>query len=317
MPQTTRQLRDLQRQTFNAIRRPLSSDYEMDPLQKNGKTIAPLIEKFIKPNDRLSSFERLEIYNKQYWFRLLDCLWDDHPGLRTVLGDAKFQRLCIAYLNKYPSRHFSLRNLGERLEKFLTEEPQWASPYQKLAIDLARFAWAQVLAFDEAQMPVLTPENLAGCDPAKLRLMLQPHVTLLALDYPLDDFILALKRHALRGDASNAMAGKRAKHSQKRITRPRRQRTFVAVYRQNNMLYYKRMEAAEYAIISALRDGATVARACQSSVRLRSPQAVRPGSPQAKASAKKIGQWFGHWAQLGWFRINSGKGLDGKTARGK
>ena len=29
---------------------------------------------FIKPNDRLSSFERLEIYNRQYWFRLLDCL---------------------------------------------------------------------------------------------------------------------------------------------------------------------------------------------------------------------------------------------------
>ena len=41
---------------------------------------------FIKPNDRLSSFERLEIYNRQYWFRLLDCLYEDYPGLLSVLG---------------------------------------------------------------------------------------------------------------------------------------------------------------------------------------------------------------------------------------
>ncbi len=26
---------------------------------------------FIKPNDRLTSFERLEIYNRHYWFRVL------------------------------------------------------------------------------------------------------------------------------------------------------------------------------------------------------------------------------------------------------
>jgi hypothetical protein len=285
MSQTARQLRNLQRQTFDAIRRPLSRDYTMGTRLENGQAVAPLIEKFIKPNDRLSSFERLEIYNKQYWFRLLDCLWDDHPGLRAVLGDAKFQRLCIAYLNKYPSRHFSLRNLGERLEKFLREEPQWVRPYQKLAVDLARFAWAQVVAFDEVQKPVLMPEDLAGRDPAKLRLALQPHITLLALDYPLDDFILAIKRQDLRGEASNAMAGKRTRHSQKRISRPRRKRVFVAVYRQNNMLYYKRMEAAEYAIISALRDGKTVARACEA----------------ASGRPERIGKWFGHWAQLGWF----------------
>ena len=257
----------------------------MNPRLENGQAIAPSIEKFIKPNDRLTSLERLSLYNKQYWFRLLDCLWDDHPGLRAVLGDKKFQRLCVAYLNKYPSRHFSLRNLGQCLEQFLREDPQWAKPYQKLAVDLARFAWAQVMAFDELQKPVLTPSDLAGRDPAKLRLSLQPHITLLALDYPLDDFLLALKRQTLRGDASNAMAGKRSRHSQKRITRPRRQRVFVAVYRQNNMLYYKRMQPAEYAIISALRDGATIARACETS----------------RGSAKKIGQWFGHWAQLGWF----------------
>ena len=27
----------------------------------------------------------LEIYNRQYWFRVLDCLYDDYPGLRAIL----------------------------------------------------------------------------------------------------------------------------------------------------------------------------------------------------------------------------------------
>ena len=42
--------------------------------------IVTIAAAFIKPNDRLSSFERLEIYNCQYWFRVLDCLYDDYPG---------------------------------------------------------------------------------------------------------------------------------------------------------------------------------------------------------------------------------------------
>jgi hypothetical protein len=41
---------------------------------------------YFQPNDRLTSFERLEIYNRQYWFRLLESLHEDFPGLRAVLA---------------------------------------------------------------------------------------------------------------------------------------------------------------------------------------------------------------------------------------
>ena len=71
-----------------------------------------VVAEFIKPNDRLTSFERLEIYNRQYWFRLRDCFYDDYPGLRAVLGDGQFERLADAYLSKNPSQSFTLRNLG-------------------------------------------------------------------------------------------------------------------------------------------------------------------------------------------------------------
>ena len=139
-----------------AVMRPLTPAYDMQKRWKDGRPMARVAAEFIKPNDRLTSFERLEIYNRQYWFRILDCFYDDYPGLRAVLGDRKFDRLAKAYLAKHPSRSFSLRNLGSRLVKFLAEEPEWASPNERLALDMARFEWAQVEAFDNEAGPVAT-----------------------------------------------------------------------------------------------------------------------------------------------------------------
>jgi hypothetical protein len=73
--------------------------------------------KFIKPNNRLSSFERLEINNRCYWFRVLDCFYDDYPGLLAILGNRKFLKLATVCLERYPSESFTLRNLGSRRPK--------------------------------------------------------------------------------------------------------------------------------------------------------------------------------------------------------
>ena len=64
--------------------RPLTPQWGMQKRWTDGSRMDDVAAEFIKPNDRLSSFERLEIYNRQYWFRVLDCLWDDYPGLRAT-----------------------------------------------------------------------------------------------------------------------------------------------------------------------------------------------------------------------------------------
>ncbi len=80
----------------------------------------------IKPNDRLTSFERLEIYNRQYWFRVLSAFAEDFPGLRAVLGGRRFDAMAQAYLIDCPSQSFTLRNLGSRLVNWLQKHPAWA-----------------------------------------------------------------------------------------------------------------------------------------------------------------------------------------------
>ncbi len=64
------QLRQLQRVMTGALFRPLTPQWRMQKHWTDGTPMKELASEFIKPNDRLSSFERLEIYNRQYWFRV-------------------------------------------------------------------------------------------------------------------------------------------------------------------------------------------------------------------------------------------------------
>jgi len=294
---TTRDVKSLQRLMTAALLRPLTAANRLQSRWTDGRPMRAVAAGFIKPNDRLTSFERLEIYARCYWFRLLDCLYEDCPGLRAVLGEKKFARLAEAYLVKYPSRSFTLRNLPRRLEKFIREEPRLTAPHTALAIEVARFEWAQTVAFDGPSAPPLAPENLAAANPARLRLGLQPYLSLLALDHPVDDFVVAVKKDGgLRADASNTPDA--APHAAKlrRVPLPKPGRVYVAVHRHDNLLYYKRLEPAAYRILRTLRAGRTVAQS------VAAVRGVTPGQIQA---------WFKSWTELGWLCARSA----GKSAK--
>src|SRR5438270_918730 len=87
----------------------------------------------------------------------------------------------------------------------------------------------------ELQRPPLTVDDLLGRKPAKLRVALQPYITLLELRYPLDDFVLAVKKRdsALRGEASNAVEANRENEGAARARLPRPKKVYLAVHRHN------------------------------------------------------------------------------------
>ena len=292
-----RDLKELQRSMAQALFRPLTKDDRMQPRAEDGQAMEEVTASFIKPNDRLTSFERLEIYNRQYWYRILDCFFEDYPGLRAILGEKKFGLMARAYLTKNPSRSFTLRNLGRQLVDFLREEPQWVAPDFDLALDMARFEWAQIVAFDGESFPPLTPEALQKIEPSRLRLGLQPYLTLLEVNYAVDDFSLALKKqNALRKEASNAFesAPKLKKKSSMRIPRRLKQPAYIAVHRFQNALYYKTLEREAYQLLVALHGGATLTQACERALR----DAVQDSSVDWP---ERIRGWFANWSTVGWF----------------
>lgn len=282
---------------WRVISRPLTGASRMQPRWTDGRATRTVAAQIARPNDRLTSFERLEIYNRMYWFRVLDSLYDDCPGLRAVLGDRKFITLAEAYLVKHPSGSFTLRNLPGRLAHFIRTHPRYTRPHTALCHDLARFEWARVEVFDTAARPVFTVDDLLDVPAARhgrLRLALQPYLQLLRLEHPVDDFILAVKKREaelLRGEASNAPTARRRPREGK-VTRPPRARTHVAVHRLDGRIYFKRLEPAAYRILTALRAGATL------------EQALATGLPRARqpraAWAARVQGWFRNWMELGW-----------------
>jgi hypothetical protein len=286
---TTGDLRTLQRLMTHALIRPLTAGDRLQPRWIDGRATAEIAAEFIKPNGRLTSFERLELYNRMYWFRLFDCVYDDNPGLRALLGEKQFAALVQAFLAKNPSRSFSLRDLCARLEDFIREEPKWTAPKTALAVELAAFAWTQTVAFDAEQRPVLTAADLAQMPPGRLRLGLQPYVSLLALNHAVDDYVVAVKKQdALREAVSNASdAGRQSISRTEKTLRPRRARLWLAVHRVDNSVYFKRLEPAAFKILVAIRDGSTLSRA------------VAMAGP--RVTPEQVQRWFTNWMSLGWF----------------
>ncbi len=285
---TDADLRALQRWMTHALVQPLTADDDLQPVWRDGRPMAEVAAEYIKPNDRLTSFERLQIYSRSYWYRLIDCVYDDAPGLRALLGEEKFSTFVRAYLAKYPSRSFTLRNLGSRLAQFIREEPKLTAPHTALAETVARFEWAQTVAFDGEARPVLTPDDLADAPPARLKLTLQPYITPLAVNWPVDDYVLAVKkRDALRSEASNAIDRAPSRASRKKVPLPRRERCYIVVHRYNESLYYKRLPAPAFKILTALAAGRTL------------PQAVAAAGPRVKP--EQVREWFATWMELRWF----------------
>lgn len=283
----------LQRRVAGAIMTPLTRSERMRRVAPDGHSMAAVAKQIIKPNDQLSSFERLEIYNRQYWFRVLDAFSDDFPGLRAILGGQRFDVVAKAYLTECPSRSFTMRDLGSRLESWLLRHPEYARGRQQLALDMVRLEWAEIETFDSASEPPLTAESLSGADPAKVKLRLQPYIRLLDLHYPVDDLLLAIKHDTGTNVASNAMNERQKRKKVSAVARLRPVPVYLAVHRLENTVYFRRLEREEFAILNALRKGRTLEGAIATGFRS-SPIPVVERAPRA-------GAWFRNWSSLGWF----------------
>ncbi len=287
-------LKQLQRVMAAALFRPLTRTDDMQPCWNATRSTSDVVSEFIKPNDRLTAFERLEIYNRQYWYRVLDCLYDDYPGLRALLGQRRFSALCQAYLAKYPSASWTLRNLGQRLAPFIAEEPAYAGPKLAAAIDIVRFEWAQVLAFDEAKKKPLALESLLGGDATLLRLGLQPYLSLIEVNHAVDTYFMAVRKQdsGMRSETSNALDHAPKRAAFKRIAMPKRGKIYLAVHRCETEVYFKRLPREAFLALTALQAGEPLGTALDHALATADP---------AQDWAIKIREWFQEWAALEWF----------------
>ncbi len=120
-------------------------------------------EESILGTERVGAALRLNIYSNAYRLRLLEALADAYPSVHTLLGDERFQALGLAYVDAWPSQHFSIRWFGHRLSRFLAESPDYRDT--PVLAEMAAFEWALRDAFDAADTPVLDLDGLRRIEP--------------------------------------------------------------------------------------------------------------------------------------------------------
>jgi hypothetical protein len=285
------QLLDIQRRMAAAVMHPLTRAETMPRRRRDGASNQREAKAIIRPNDRLTSFERLEIYNRQYWFRLYDCFEEDFPGLLAIVGRAKFDALTRAYLTDCPSQSFTLRNLGSRLEAWLTQHREFIAPHPILALDMVRLEWAHIEAFDEEQRPRLGPKAFAAISENSI-LRLQPYLRLLALRYPVDDLLLQVRNEdgSAASAANSASVAHRRRHV-RRVAALAPKPIHLAVHRLENSIWYKPLSPEEFALLSALQSGEPLGKALDlASISI----------PEDRRLAF-LEEAFAAWSMLGWF----------------
>ena len=248
---------------------------------------------YVTPNDRLSSAERLEIYNRSYWYRVLDSLHEDFPGLRALMGERAFTRMSEAYLTACPSTSFTMGNLGSKLEPWLLANPQYAGRRLGPALDMARLEWAHIRAFDGLARKEIGPEDLAEFNPG-LILGLQPYVQLLSLQYPVDRLRLQVNASTVEGQstASNVVVEKPGSAPDRKPVRLVKAPFFLAVHRNDGFVYYRRLESGEYTILLSVQRGGRLTTVMT--------RALRTAGVPAGELQSSLQRWFAAWAQLGW-----------------
>ncbi|HUA93854.1 MAG TPA: DNA-binding domain-containing protein [Terracidiphilus sp.] len=284
-------LESIQRAMAAAVMQPLTEEEGMREQAPDGRAMTEVAASFIAPNSRLTAFERLEIYNRQYWFRVLSALGEDFPALRAVIGSAQFDALSVAYLAAHPSRSFTLRNLGSKLVEWLAAHPEFTGRRHALAIDVARIEWAFVEAFDSADRAPLTLSQIAALDGAS-HLVLQPHLQLMALDYPADNLVLSLHQREKRQTSEAGVGHEEESTTPIQLPRLRRRPTWLAAHRVEYSVYYRRLAREEFLVLSSLREGQLLGQALEAAFADSTVPETRRGA--------SVQTWFGTWAELGW-----------------
>ena len=153
---------------------------------------------------------------------------------------------------------------------------------------MARFEWAQVVAFDDEAKPAITPDDILDARPDKLRLGLQPYLSLLELNYEVDEFLLAVKKsEAAVLRTKRATPSKRCRTRsgrKKRVRLPKRKRIHLAVHR-TTTCFITSVSIRRFCHSQALREG----RDRGGSLLARHS---RPRSEPASTGPTEIKEWF-------------------------
>lgn len=286
-------LKDTQDWFASIITRPIDDENKMEMVSPSGKPMEEEAAKYIAPSPTMAPHSRIELYNQQYWWRLIATMQEIFPLVTRLFGHHGFNnQIAVPYLQKYPSQHWSLIHLGENLARWVEED--YTAKDKKLVYDAVCLDWAFNEAFTKQELPPLNLANLPESgNPDNLittPLYLQPYLYLFAWNYDLfafrDTFLSQEPDYWIDNDFPDL---------------PKDKPFFFVLYRDAYQdIRWKEISAAEYHLLVLYQKGSTVEQAC---IFLEN-QTDRTIFDEA---SNNLQNWFQEWTVRGWLSLEKPK----------
>lgn len=180
-PKVPTRLKATQEWFGKIISSPLAEGSKIADMTPSGGDIKDEAAERICPSPALKPYERIQIYNQQYWWRLINNMQDAFPFLLRLFGYTDFNNtIATPYLTAYPPRHWSLDALGRNL-------PQWISDFynasdKQLVYDASVLDLSYMSLFFKPLLQILSEDQFDNV------IYLQPHVAFFEFPYDLITF---------------------------------------------------------------------------------------------------------------------------------
>jgi putative DNA-binding protein len=222
----------------------------------------------VRGDQRLSAIERVNIYANAYFYRLLDCLYEEFPATFAVLGSESFAAIVRDYLLTWPPTEPSIFYASRYLESFIRNHPlakRW--PFIS---ELARLERAILDVFHAADVPTLSDEAMRSIPSQQwpaIKLETHPAVAILRNEWRVTDVLSAVE-------------------SGREWSQPAYQKTTVLVWRQHAQVNYRELEDVETGALTLLSEGASFAATCEAVA------GFATGSDQVPLIGRLLARWL-------------------------
>ena len=184
--------------------------------------------------------------------------------LKHYMGDDDFDRLIKDFVETAHSDHFNVGRFAAHLPAFLKKH-ELASAF---AIELTALENAISQLTDPEETMPLEPKHLEGMTPESLmetKLHPRKALQLFAFEYPVNAYYRSVK-------------------DEQTLTPPTPEKSFLAVFRHEDVVWRMDLEAVEYELLSTLFAGKTIGQALENF---------------DESAAGKLSEYFSRWMRNG------------------
>jgi hypothetical protein len=271
-------LASIQKWFISIIEKPLTENQELAPLTERGNLVKEESIVVIQPSKTMQPYERMQVYNQQYWWRFYSIMQDQYPFLVRLFGYGDFNRqLVIPYLKSYPSKHWSLKPLGINLVKWLKKN--YFESDRKLVINSSQIDLAFHRGFFKKPLKNVGIENNYQASLFMCRFKLQPFVELHSFngDYMSfrDEFLKQDPQYWIDHDFP--------------ILKKDRQYHYITYRAPDGHMYWEEISKAQFILLKTFKKGATLDEACL---------VLEDNQNYFEEAIGNIQHWFKKWSEL-------------------